>query len=559
MKKKIIIFFIIFLILFSLIYKCNVNAVDVDLETIRHSIVNAFSDKIGSYEYGSINEEAFNKDLSVDHTLVLYFIYNNPTNKYFDIIVLCTGNKSIKTGTNGFVKNNNSNLEHIVYQDWRTSDWRSTVQFKHIIVDYNYNFINYESNSVDRTPIGSYNINTLFNISNATYDNLLMVSPNYKGTFLKIFPDFVEKVSSDILFTKPYIANTDEDLATGNFNYVLVMPGSISPDDSIGIKLNKVNIIKYDLDGDGIEEEHESFELLYKTQLNNYMKDEGASGDLFWYEFPQDSFGVNFKEGDRFCLQLVNDINKIYLEDDYILYQEIYFTIGGLSEDDKANNRVNSIIESNKKTEEAIKNQTEAIKEQTETSKNIFETIKSIVNFLNPFSKDFFVYQLIELLINMLKSLFVPSDDFFSNWFNDLNSWLGDRFGILYFPIEIVLDFLNRIGSMSVNSDYILHIPDVGIDFFGNKLIFISSFDYDFNSLLTNDTFRNLHTIYLTIVDVILYLCLIVLSYNTFVDVFGGHYIDDAIHDGYDYYESNKIENKQHKQSNYIGFRAKGQ
>lgn len=81
----------------------------------------------------------------------------------------------------------------------------------------------------------------------------------------------------------------------------------------------------------------------------------------------------------------------------------------------------NKIIESNNKTQDAIK-------ENTETNKNIFQKIGDIFNLLNPFSENFFAYKLVELLLNMLKSLFIPSDDFFNNWLADLNDYFGDRF-----------------------------------------------------------------------------------------------------------------------------------
>lgn len=74
------------------------------------------------------------------------------------------------------------------------------------------------------------------------------------------------------------------------------------------------------------------------------------------------------------------------------------------------------IIESNNKTQEALK-------ENNETNKNIFQKIGDILNILNPFSENFFAYKLIELLLDALKSLFIPSDNFFNNWLADLNEY----------------------------------------------------------------------------------------------------------------------------------------
>lgn len=112
-------------------------------------------------------------------------------------------------------------------------------------------------------------------------------------------------------------------------------------------------------------------------------------------------------------------------------YVEIEALIGSVTQTDKIQDDINKgfgelkvefqentnkIIESNNKTQEALK-------ENNETNKNIFQKIGDIFNILNPFSENFFAYKLIELLLNALKSLFIPSDNFFNNWLADLNEY----------------------------------------------------------------------------------------------------------------------------------------
>lgn len=214
----------------------------------------------------------------------------------------------------------------------------------------------------------------------------------------------------------------------------------------------------------------------------------------------------------------------------------------GLTAEDIEANRHQELINSNNKTQDAIK-------ENTETNKSILGKIGDILSYINPFSENFFGKKLIDLLIEGLKSLFVPSDDFFSNWFDDFNEWLGDRFGILYFPVEIVLDFLNRFSSLNEMSECKITIPALNINFFGNTYTVFNGYVYDFNELLVNDTFKTVHTVYLTIVDVILYLWLVILAYNSFSEVFGGRFIDEIVSDSsadersynnYKRYQSNK-------------------
>lgn len=196
----------------------------------------------------------------------------------------------------------------------------------------------------------------------------------------------------------------------------------------------------------------------------------------------------------------------------------------------------------------SIKDQNEILKENNETNKNIFQKIGDIFDLLNPFSENFFAYKLIELLLEALKSLFIPSDNFFNDWLADLNSYFGDRFGILYYPFEVVIDFLTRFVNACDNmasSGAVINVPEM--KFMGVKLI--GAFTYDFNSLLTNDTLKMIHNIYLVVVDVIFSLMLVNLAKNTFAEVFGGRFSDEVIGDmtaddrsykKYERYQSNK-------------------
>lgn len=125
-------------------------------------------------------------------------------------------------------------------------------------------------------------------------------------------------------------------------------------------------------------------------------------------------------------------------------------------------------------------------------------------------------------MLNALKSLFIPSEDFFTNWLDDLNSYFGDTFGILYYPFELLIDFLNRISTISDSGTAILSIPSFNIDFMGYHATLFNSFTFDFNSILTNDTYKNIHTIYLTVVDIILWLGVVYLAAKCLQTVLGG-------------------------------------
>lgn len=411
--------------------------------------------------------------------------------------------------------------------------------------DISYNSYRLEGNSWVACNLGDYSLLEGRKIVASNRSNLEMLNSSFNilyDTYWQTLTgkEYFYEASTVPLFKTPYIVNTANDLSAAKYDSVIINPGTLSLNDKFNFIVRKCNSVNLD---EGV---YESQNVVFNTVLDfssPYYKDTGSFVvSEFWYEIPRNSLGIAFNNGDKYIYSL---------EKDGEVLQDIVTTVGGLTEEDKELNRFDTIKDAinqgNKETANAIKDTTNAIKEQTEVSKNIFQKIGDILSFINPFSENFFGRKLVELILDGLKSLFVPSDDFFTNWFDDMNSWLGDRFGILYFPTEIVLDFLNRVGGLSSSSSCSLTIPQLKINFFGNEVVVFNGYTYDFNELLVNDTFKNIHTIYLTVVDVILYLCLIVLAHNAFSTVFGGHYIDDAVHDTYDYVEFKQTNSKKIK------------
>lgn len=65
-------------------------------------------------------------------------------------------------------------------------------------------------------------------------------------------------------------------------------------------------------------------------------------------------------------------------------------------------------------------------------------------------------------IIEGLKSLFIPSDQFFKDYFDDLYDWFSDRFGFLSFPIDLLI----RLADMFINSsevDCVLTLPSFSV------------------------------------------------------------------------------------------------
>lgn len=156
-----------------------------------------------------------------------------------------------------------------------------------------------------------------------------------------------------------------------------------------------------------------------------------------------------------------------------------------------------------------------------------------------------------QLLRDLLVSLFVPSADFFNNWISDLNTYFSNRFGLLYYPIELVIEFLTRLYNVSgsLGNNFVINTPALQI----MDTTIIPSSAYNFNTLLENETFANVYNIYLICVDVILILGLVILCKNTFADVFGGKFVDDVV----DTMQANNTSYKKYEKSQYNAVKYK--
>lgn len=455
---------------------------------------------------------------------------------------------------------NNSNIQYIYVCLFNESD---NPDLKFYVGDYQGWYALYSNKSLVngyRYEL-AYNVSTgLISVNNETVLNeqFCQISSNFatcnqsKHPILSNYDIYTDNSITDFFykaFNEPRFGETKESISNLAGNSCLIFPGDLSSTNTIKFRLTRL----YDTD-------HTKDEVVYSYDLNSsskyYKSVTDSNGILqeYWYEIPYSDM-YSFEKGQKFRFELEyyknpNDTIKIPTS----LYIEA--TIGSVTTTDKIQDDINSgfnslnssissgfdnlelkfqsstntLVEEQQKTQNAINEQTNTLKETQETNKSIFDKLKELVEFFNPLSDKFFVKQLIKLLIEALKSLFIPSDDFFNNWLADLNKYFGDRFGILYYPFEVVIDFLTRFvnacDSMS-SSSAVINVPEM--KFMGVTLI--SAFSYDFNSLLVNDTLKIIHDIYLVVIDVIFSLMLVNLAKNTFTEIFGGRFSDEIIGD----------------------------
>lgn len=159
--------------------------------------------------------------------------------------------------------------------------------------------------------------------------------------------------------------------------------------------------------------------------------------------------------------------------------------------------------------------------EQNETSKGILGKLKDLISYINPFSENFFVYKLIELLIDALKSLFIPEDNFFTEWWNDFKMYIDLKLGFLTTPFEIFINFINSYLDLS-EDNIIIDIPEITVPNFEDHVI-IEAQTFNWKELLESKTSLNtLWQLYLDFIDVYLILNFLGLCNNTYARIFGG-------------------------------------
>lgn len=153
--------------------------------------------------------------------------------------------------------------------------------------------------------------------------------------------------------------------------------------------------------------------------------------------------------------------------------------------------------------EEICKNK---LDEQNETSKGIWATIKDLPNSF----------------MNMLKGLFIPEDDYFKEWFNELKLYFENKLGFLVTPFSIIIDFINRYLELNPKDDIIINVPDINVPNFEDNII-IEKTSLNWSQLLkSKESLNMLWELYLAFIDVFLILNFINLCENKYNRIFGG-------------------------------------
>lgn len=166
--------------------------------------------------------------------------------------------------------------------------------------------------------------------------------------------------------------------------------------------------------------------------------------------------------------------------------------------------------------------------EAENTRKGIWETIKSIPSTIGNFFTDLgdkiggFFTNLLNGILDGLKSLFIPEDGFFKTWFSDFKTFIEDKLGFLSTPFTIFIDFIESYSDLSSSNDIVINIPDITVPNFEDyKIISATTFNWS-QTLKSKTSLLNLWNLYLDFIDVFLILNFIGLCERTYNRIFGG-------------------------------------
>ena len=116
-------------------------------------------------------------------------------------------------------------------------------------------------------------------------------------------------------------------------------------------------------------------------------------------------------------------------------------------------------------------------------------------------------------IIDGLKSLFIPSDEYFNAKFSDLNEFFKDRFGFLYTPIDLLVRFVNLIYGASNTFDGI-PFPELSWD--GHVLLAAQTVKFD---ILDIAAFKQVQKYLYFLTDVMMIGALVSLIHRKFEEV----------------------------------------
>lgn len=122
-------------------------------------------------------------------------------------------------------------------------------------------------------------------------------------------------------------------------------------------------------------------------------------------------------------------------------------------------------------------------------------------------------------ILDGIKGLFIPDAEYFGNYFTELNDWFSARLGLLYFPIDLLFEFFERVIAIDFN-DQTLSIGPYTMPL-NDDFELVPKIDFDFKTFVENEDIKGVYDTYLIIVDGLIIFGLSQLIRIKYEEVFG--------------------------------------
>lgn len=122
-------------------------------------------------------------------------------------------------------------------------------------------------------------------------------------------------------------------------------------------------------------------------------------------------------------------------------------------------------------------------------------------------------------IANFIKQLFIPDNEVFTSFITEEYDFLKTKLGFLWYPVDLITDFVNRVYKISNSQNAVFHIPE--IKFMNVKLF--SKTDYDLLSIVnSNDNIKFLYNTYRVFVSGLIIVWVSNLAKKEYDKIFGG-------------------------------------
>lgn len=159
--------------------------------------------------------------------------------------------------------------------------------------------------------------------------------------------------------------------------------------------------------------------------------------------------------------------------------------------------------------------------EANKTSKGILGKLGDLLDYFNPTSENWFVKKLVNLLIDGLKSLFVPSQEELNSLIDNFKATMETKLGAIYQVADLLVSVVQSVLSPA-SSNSCITFPEVKDPMF-NKIL-INQTEYCFDSLRTDFSF--LFTLSDMIISIVITLSFGNMLYKKYEAFIGGNSSD---------------------------------